>query len=801
MIKKGALLSLKMCYKPYVKVIFGKDSLLFKMLVLLAFGILTATQVNAQTKYTISGTIKDSQTGETLIGATVSTAELPQTGVASNDYGFYSLSLPAGNYTLRISYIGYKTITTPITLQKNTVINQALTIDNELREVVISSSRGASENITNPQMGVSKLDAQQINNVPVLLGEKDILKTIQLLPGVKSTGDANSGIYIRGGGSDQNLVLLDGAQVYNATHLFGFFSIFNSDAIKDVSLYKGGMPASYGGRLSSVLDIKMDEGNNQNYAFQGGVGLISSRIKAEGPIVKGKSSFMISARRTYADLFLKLSGDSDLRGSNLYFYDLNTKINYQLNDKNTLYLSAYYGKDVIGLKDNFSTDWGNTTAALRWNHIYSSKLFANTSLVYTNYNYSINNYNQNNNFNVASRIKDISFKTDFTWFAGSRNKFNFGFDLTDHHITPGNINSQPNSAYNSTKIEERNAHEAALYIADEFKISKKLNIVYGARLDWFNLRGPGVFYTYDKNGNINSTSKYDSGSSVTDYLNLQPRFTANYTLNDDNAIKASYNRNAQNIHLLSNSTAALPTDIYVMSSNNVKSGIADQVSLGYYKNLQQNTYELSAEVYYKWLSNQIDYKNNAQLLANDNVESDLIYGKGRSYGLELFFKKKYGRLNGWIGYTLSRTERRFDGVNDGNYFPARYDRTHDISVVGVYQLKKRVTLSMVFVYGTGNAVTFPDGKYKVGGVTSYYYSARNGYRLPADHRMDVGVTLDGKQHPKFHSSWTFGVYNVYNHRNPYSVVFRDTNTNPPHTEAVETSLFGIIPSATWNFKF
>lgn len=790
-----------MYYKPLAKLFLRKSIILTKSILLLICGLLLGLRASSQTKFTVSGTIKDGQTGETLIGATITTTELPQNGVASNDYGFYSLSLPAGTYNLKISFVGYKTIVSPITLDKNLVINQVLGINDELKEVVISGNRDANDNITNPQMGVSKLDAQQINNVPVLLGEKDILKTIQLLPGVKSTGDANSGIYIRGGGSDQNLVLLDGAQVYNATHLFGFFSIFNSDAIKDVSLYKGGMPASYGGRLSSVLDIKMDEGNNQKFAFQGGVGLISSRIKAEGPIVKGKSSFMISARRTYADIFLKLSGDSDLRGSSLYFYDLNTKINYQFNEKNTLYLSAYYGKDVIGLKDNFSTNWGNTTAALRWNHIYSSKLFSNTSLIYTNYNYSIDNYNQNNNFNVASRIKDFSFKSDFTWFTGNRNKLNFGFDVTDHHITPGNINSNPNSVYNSTKIEERNAYEAAIYLADEFKISPKLNIVYGARLNWFKLRGPGVFYTYDKNGNISGINKYEAGSTVTNYVNLQPRFTANYNISEESSVKASYNRNAQNIHLLSNSTAALPTDIYVMSSNNVKSGIADQVSLGYYRNLQQNTYELSAEVYYKWLSNQIDYKNNAQLLANENVESDLIYGKGRSYGLELFFKKKYGRLNGWIGYTLSRTERRFDGVNNGIYFPARYDRTHDISLVSIYQLKKRLTLSMVFVYGTGNAVTFPDGKYRVGGVTSYYYSARNGYRLPADHRMDVGVTLDGKQHDKFHSAWTFGIYNVYNHKNPYSVVFRDTNTNPPHTEAVETSLFGIIPSVTWNFKF
>jgi hypothetical protein len=759
--------------------------------------------VHAQAKYTISGTIKDAQTGETLIGATITTVELKQTGVTSNDFGFYSITLPQGNYTLQVRFVGYKTISIPIVLNKDIQIDQALTEDanSQLTEVVIKDYSPVNDNLKNPQMGLNKLDVSLMNNVPVLLGEKDILKTIQLLPGVKSTGDANTGYYVRGGGADQNLILLDGAQVYNATHLFGFFSIFNSDAIKDVSLYKGGMPASYGGRLSSVLDVKMDEGNNQNYHFEGGVGLISSRIKAEGPLVKGKSSFMISARRTYADVFLKLSGDSSLKGSSLYFYDLNVKLNYQLDSKNTLYLSGYYGQDNIGLKDNFNTNWGNTTASFRWNHIYSSKLFSNTSIIYSNYNYTINNYSENNIFNLASRMKDFSVKDDFTWFANSNNKISFGADVTNHHLVPGNIKSTPTAIYNSTQIEDRNGYEIAAYLADELKIGRKFNLVYGARLNLFTLRGPGTIYTYDANGNVNNTTVYGSGASVKDYLNLEPRVTANYTINDQNSVKASYNHNSQNIHLLSNSTAALPTDIYVLSSNNIKPGIADQVSLGYYRNAGNNMFEMSGEVYYKWLGNQIDYKNNAQLLANQNVESQLLYGSGRAYGIELYLKKKYGKLNGWIGYTLSRVENKFDGINNGAYFPARQDRTHDISLVGIYQLKPRVTISAVFVYGTGNAVTFPDGKYQVGGVTTYFYSARNSYRLPSDNRLDLGVTFDGKPHKKYRSGWTFGIYNVYNRKNPYSVVFRDTHDSPPRTEAVETSLFGIIPSVTWNFKF
>jgi hypothetical protein len=792
-----------MCFKPVIK---RCSQLLGSVMVQVCFVLvicllLTGINCQAQARYTISGTIKDAQTGESLIGATITTAELKQNGVVTNDYGFYSLSLPAGNYTLQISYVGYAGIEVKINLHKNITINQGLSTGNNLKEVVVKGGAKGNENVSSPQMGVNKLDASMLNDVPVLLGEKDVLKTIQLLPGVKSTGDANTGYYVRGGGADQNLILLDGAPVYNATHLFGFFSIFNSDAIKDVALYKGGMPAAYGGRLSSVLDVKMDEGNNQNFAFQGGIGLISSRIKAEGPLVKGKSSFMVSARRTYADVFLKLSGDSSLKGSSLYFYDLNVKLNYQLDDKNTLYLSTYYGKDNIGLKDNFNSNWGNTTASFRWNHIYSSKLFANTSVVYSNYQYKIDNYSENNIFSLASRIKDFSVKEDFNWFVSNTNKVNFGLDLTHHHLSPANINSTPTAIFNSTQIEDRYAYEPAIYLADELKIGQKINLVYGARLNLFALRGPGTFDTYDANGNVTGSTTYASGKTVKSYLNLEPRLTANYTIDDENSVKISYNHNSQNIHLLSNSTSSLPTDLYVLSSNNIKPGIADQVALGYYKNLNHNTYELSGEVYYKWLGNQIDYKNNAQLVANENVETQLLYGVGRAYGVELFLKKKYGRLNGWIGYTLSKVENRFDGINNGAYFPARQDRTHDVSLVVIYKLSKRVTLSSVFVYGTGNAVTFPDGKYKVGGITTYYYSSRNGCRLPSDNRLDLGVTWDGKPHKKYQSGWTFGIYNVYNRKNPYTVTFKDSDDKPPHTQAVETSLFGIIPSITWNFKF
>ncbi|MDP9046524.1 MAG: TonB-dependent receptor, partial [Bacteroidota bacterium] len=585
-------------------------------------------------------------------------------------------------------------------------------------------------------------------------------------------------------------------------HFFGFFSTFNSDAIKDVSLYKGGMPAQYGGRLSSVLDIKMNEGNNREYTAEGGLGLISSRIKLEGPIVKDKGSFMISARRTYIDFFLKASSDSTIKESSIYFYDINAKANYHFDDKNAIYLSGFFGKDVLALKNTFGTNWGNSTGTLRFNHIFSNRLFSNTSLVFSNYNYAVQSFDAENNFKATSQITDFNLKEDLQYSMGSSHTLKFGLDILHHTIAPGDITTTATSSFNNKRIERRYGFENAAYISDEWKASDKLTILYGLRLSGLFLLGPGTFKTYDASGHTTSSTTYTSGASVKNYLNLEPRFSAGYQFNDETSVKASYNRNTQNIHLLNNSTSATPTDLYVMSSNNIKPEIADQVSAGWFRNFKDNTYEFSAEVYYKWLQNQIDYKNGAQLIGNADVESLLTYGSGRAYGLELFLKKKYGRFNGWIGYTLSRTELKFDAINNGNYYPARQDRTHDLSVVGIYQLNKRWSFSSVFVYGTGNAVTYPTGKYNIGGLTTFSYSERNGYRLPSSNRLDLGATLEGKQHKKYHSSWTFGIYNIYAHRDPYIITFRDSKTAPNTTEAVETSIFATrIPSVTWNFKF
>lgn len=770
-----------------------------KPLLLFLF-LLTALSSFAQKKSIISGTIKDEVTGETLIGATVRIKELPQSGTTTNSYGFYSLSAPEGGYTLLFTYVGYKTISRPLALHQSQIINISLRSKSDLNEVTINADKPNNDQVASPQMGLEKINMAQINNVPVLLGEKDILKTISLLPGVKSAGEGNTGFYVRGGASDQNLILLDEATVYNASHLFGFFSTFNSDAIKDVSLYKGGMPAEYGGRLSSVLDIKMNEGNNKDFTVQGGLGLIASRIKVEGPIVKDKGSFMVSARRTYIDLFLKASSDSTLKGSTIYFYDINAKANYHFNDKNAVYLSGYFGKDVLGLKNTFGTNWGNSTGTIRFNHLFSNRLFSNTSLVYSNYNYVVQSFSSTDNFKVTSKINDLNLKEDLQYFVGNNHTLKFGLNILHHDISPGDITST--ASFNNKSTEQRYGFENAGYISDEWKASEKLTLLYGLRLSGFFLSGPGTFKTYGLEGNTLTSDTYTSGQSVKNYFNLEPRFSASYILNDENSIKASYNRNTQNIHLLTNSTSSSPTDLYVMSSNNIKPEIADQVSTGYFKNFKDNLFEFSAEVYYKWLQNQIDYKDGAQLLVNQDVESDLTYGSGRAYGLELFLKKKYGRFNGWIGYTLSRTERKFDAINNGNYYPARQDRTHDVSVVGIFKLNSRWTFSGAFVYATGNAITYPTGKYNIGGLTTFSYSERNGYREPSSNRLDIGATLEGKEHTKYHSSWTFGVYNVYGHRNPYIITFRDSKTVPNTTEAVETSIFGTaIPSVTWNFKF
>ena len=760
----------------------------------------------AQSKhnFSVSGTVKDKTTGETLTGATIGFLEHPGLGVVTNSYGFYSITIPEGKYSMVISYSGYAVDTVVLDLKENTVLNRMMSSsNNQLQQVVVTSNR-KSTNILKTPPGVQHLSMEDIKDIPVLLGEKDVLKTMQLLPGIKSAGDGKSGFFVRGGGADQNLLLLDEAPVYNASHLLGFFSVFNSDAIKDITVYKGGMPANYGGRLASVEDIKMKDGNDQQFHASGGLGLIASRLNLEGPIVKDKGSFMISARRTYADLFTKLASDTNTKKTKLYFYDINLKANYKLNEDNRVFLSGYFGKDVMQIK-SFSSDnglnWDNATATLRWNHIFNRKLFSNTSLIYSKYNYNALILNNTNNVNVTSSINDYQFKQDLNYYVNPRNKLDIGFDLAYHITQPGQAVASASSNFNNVVLQKKYALESAIYASHEWTVTPKLKITYGMRLTALTVLGADSVFTYDKGGNILTRTWYASGKVVKTYLNPEPRFAASYQLDDISSIKMSYDRTVQNIHLLNNSTSSSPTNVYLPTSNIVQPEIADQVSAGYYRNFHNRQYEFSSEIYYKWMQNQIDYKDGANLIGNNNVEADLLFGKGRGYGWENYIKKKTGRLTGWISYTLSRTERQIAGINNGNWYSATQDQTHNISIVGIYKASKKWTLSGTWAYNTGNAVTWPSAKFPVDGAPVYYYSSRNGNRLPAYHRLDLGATLLAKKTARWESSWNFSIYNAYGQSNPYSISFQKDPNNPMKTQVQQTTLFKMVPSVTYNFKF
>ncbi len=753
----------------------------------------------AQQKYTVSGTVTSAKTGETVIGATIKLLDTA-TGTASNEYGFYSFTLPEGSHTLEFSAVGLAVKRQLVPLHKNTRLNIAL--DEEARELetVIVKTTGR-RSITNPQMGMERLTIADTKNIPVLLGEKDVLKTIQLLPGIKSAGEGSSGFFVRGGAADQNLILLDEATVYNASHLLGFFSTFNSDAVKDITVYKGGMPAQYGGRLSSVLDIKMNEGNNQDYNVSGGIGLVSTRLNVEGPIQKGRSSFLVSGRRTYVDMFLKLSSDTSINSNQLYFYDLNAKLNYQLGAKDRLFVSGYFGRDKLGVGQLFGIQWGNGTGTVRWNHIYSSKLFANTSFIYSNFNYKISIRSGSNDFDVFSQIRDLNLKQEYQWYANNRNAVRFGFNSIWHTIRPGEISSAT-ANLNSSARQKRYSWENSLYASNTFKATDKINLTYGLRLTAFSILGKGDFFTIDSSGNVIDTLQYRAGELVKTYLNAEPRLAMSYVVNPTTSIKASYVRNVQNLHLLSNSTTGSPTDKWIASTNIIKPEISDQLSLGWYKNLLGNKYELTIETYYKSLQNQVDYRTGANIYVNtDAIETQLLFGKGRAYGMEWLVRKQTGRLTGWLSYTLSKTERLIKGINNNKWYNARQDRTHDVAVVGIYQLSKKWTVSANWIYYTGDAVTFPAGKYQINNQVIFYYTERNGYRMPTYHRLDLGATLQLKKTKKYSSELAFSLYNAYGRENAYTIAFRESEVDPQRTEAVQTALFKYIPSVSFNFKF
>lgn len=769
-----------------------------KLLCITIFVSLTMT-ILASGKHSISGTISDISNGESLVGSTVLVKELQGVGVSSNAYGYFSLTLPEGKFTLVISYLGYKTVEIPVAFSENKQYNVRLTPDTQQLNDFEISAQSKNNNIISTQMGAEKLEIKEISKIPVLFGEADILKTLKLTPGIKSIGEGNGGMYVRGGNNSQNLILMDEATVYNADHLLGFFSTFNSDAIKDIQMFKGTAPAEYGGRTSSVLDVKMKEGNNQNYHVGGGIGLISSRLSVEGPIVKDKSSFLITGRRTYADLFLKLSPDELINNNQLYFYDLNMKANYIINDKNRLYLSGYFGRDVFKFQDRFGINWGNSTGTLRWNHIWNEKLFSNTSVIYSDFDYNIDIL-QDAGFTLKSIIKNWNFKQEFQYYLNNKNTMSFGLNSIYHTIIPGQLELADSSKIQPLVLQKKYALDNALYFNNEWKPFYNLNISYGLRWSLYQLLGPGDFFTY-LNGEVSSTTTYSKGQIVKTYSNLEPRLNIAWILSDRNSIKTSYTRNTQNLHLISNSTSTMPTDLWIPSSNNVKPEIGDQLSIGYFRNFKNDRYQLSSEIYYRWMHNQIDLKNGADINANDKIEGELLFGKGRAYGIELLLKKKQGKLTGWIGYTYSRTERLIDGINNNLWYPAKQDIKHDISVVAIYDFNKKWSASASWVFNTGSAVTFPSGKYLINGNIQYYYTERNGYRMPDYHRLDIGVTRLLKKTKKFESSLNFSVYNAYGHKNPFSIDFEQDENNPAKTNAVMTYLFTYVPSVTYNFKF
>jgi hypothetical protein len=783
----------------------------FKLLLLCISGLFIGF---AQENATLSGNLKSSFSGEDVIGARIAVEEMPGTGAVSNVYGFYSLTLPKGVYTITYRSVGFENYTVKIDLTEDVVKNIEMKSEDRVFGEVVVTAEKQDENIKSTEMGVDKINVKDIENIPVLFGEKDILKTMQLMPGVKSAGEGAAGFFVRGGAADQNLILLDGAPVYNASHLLGFFSVFNSDALKDVKLYKGSAPAEFGGRLASVMDINMKEGNMKRLEVNGGIGLISSKLTVEAPIVKDKGSFIISGRRTYLDAFRGLAPNELAQSATLYFYDLNAKANYKLGDKDRIFISGYFGRDKFGLEDQFGFDWGNTTGTVRWNHLYNDKLFGNTSVIFSNYNYKINFGGGNQSFQIGSEIQDINIKKDFDYYLNSNNTLSFGGDMIYHTFKPGEIETGSDFGFQLNDIENGYSLESAAYISNEQKIKTRLSVIYGLRYSNFIQLGPGDIFTYNEAGTKISTETFDNWEKVQAYNGLAPRFSVNFNLDEKSSVKGSLSRTYQYLHLLSNTTSAQPTDIWVPSSNNIKPQISDQVSVGYFRNFLDNMLEFSVEAYYKDMQNTIDYRDGASVTLNPEVEGELLFGQGRAYGVELLLRKRKGKFTGWLTYTLARTERQFDNINDGDWYPARQDRTHDISIVGMYNITERITASATWVYYTGNAVTFPSGKYEVQGESVYLYTERNGYRMPDYHRLDLGVTINNKKYKtvkdpisgemkdvekRFKSSWNFSVYNAYARENAFSISFSENESGV--TEATQLSLFKLVPSISYNFTF
>ncbi|MFN4813567.1 MAG: TonB-dependent receptor [Bacteroidota bacterium] len=784
-------------------------------------------------KLTISGYLKDSVTNEFLIGATVQLANT-SVGVSSNDYGFYSLQADKGKITLQVNYIGYEQKVIALNLTTNTTLDILLSEKGQtLSEVVVSSTK-ANQRIVSTEMSTEKLTAKDIKQIPMVLGEADVIKSIQLLPGVSAPNEGSGGFNVRGGSADQNLILLDEAIVYNPSHLFGFFSVFNADALKDATIYKGGIPSKYGGRLSSVLDIRMREGSNKKFSATGGIGLLSSRVTLETPLGKvhengANGSMLISGRRSYADIFLPLFPDTTINRNKLYFYDLNFRSNYRLSTNDRVFLSGYFGRDRIDVPNGFGNSWGNITGTLRWNHLFSSKLFMNVSAIYSNYDYEIKFY-PGNSFKWQSSLSNLNFKADFDYYANEKHNIKFGLGSIYYTFNPGNVTPfGSKSSVVATNNPLKYALENYTYLQDDYKITSNLSIMYGLRISNFaqlanepipvyNSDQPVVFnptINNYQNGTVKSYNKYQKNTFLNNSYGVEPRINVNYQLSESASLKAGYNRMFQYIHLLSTATSPTPLDIYTPSSSFIKPQISDQIATGYFKNIKDNKYEISVEGYYKWMQNQFDFIDGASPLLNNSPETILLNGSARSYGLEFMVKKGEGRFTGWISYTLSKAERKTPGINggrginNGDYYATNYDKPHNLAVTANYKLSEKWSFSANFIFQSGRPITYPESKYTFNGLSIPEYSERNAHRLPAYNRLDVSATLKGKETKKWKSQWVFGIYNIYNRQNAANITFRESviiNNNNYEVgtginKAYKLTYFGIAPSVSYEFKF
>lgn len=774
-----------------------------KMVVIFILIITSGVLLYSQKNYTVSGYVSDKSEGENLIGANIIDQTNQKFGVVTNSYGFYSLSLPKGIHKLKYSYLGYKSVEIDLIISKDTLVNVELESGILLEKVVIDAKKQeAQKNISSTQLGTVKLDVARIKELPALMGEVDVLKSIQLIPGVKSAGDGSSGFYVRGGGSDQNLVLLDEAVVYNTGHMLGFFSVFNADAIKNTTLIKGGMPANYGQRLSSVVDIKMRDGSDKHYGVEGGIGLISSRLTVEGPIVKNKSSFILSGRRTYIlDLAQPFLKGNKFEGTNYYFYDLNAKLNYKFSDKDRLFLSGYFGRDIFTL--NFSSrdfkvelPYGNSIATLRWNHVFNSKLFMNTSLIYNDYQYNLSAGQEKFSFSNYSGVHDWNLKTDFDYYITYKHKLKVGHNLTYHKLNPNVLDIKGEDFALNNGGQAVYSFENSLYIMDDWTFNENLLFTYGLR---------GTIYSQLGNYKSKISGKnYGSGEIVKNYYTLDPRFNFRLTLDKNTSIKGSFTYNSQFLHQVSNNSGSFPSDLWVSSTEYVKPAYGVQYSAGLFRNLNSDNYETSFEIYYKDLKNQIEFREDYVGGLENDIETKFVFGKGRAYGAEVFIKKNSGKLTGWIGYTLSRTERKFDLINNGNWFKTTYDKPHDLSLVLNYTFNDKWSFNAVFVYGSGRRYTPVTDLYVLNSNVNLEYGDRNSAVFSPYHRLDLSINYTPETRRKWKSYWSFGVYNVYNRKNPTFISY-DTDLNSDEGKnsitASKITIFPIIPSITYNFSY